>query len=431
MTQPALARLAYLVVLLVATLSGVELDPDVGRVADRLSRVLHPDVQPADAVDGARNILLFAGWGLVWVLTAPVGRSVRTVAAATLTGAAVSVGVELVQLLSATRTPSVLDLTTNTVGALAGALIVVSVHRVAARRRRARSYLGLPAWVVAGPYAAAVLGEALIPLFRQTPVPGAWGGPWRRWEVSAAAFEWSSLTDWPWLDLPLFLPAGLLVVVALVEEGVPYRRAAGWTAAAGFAAMAAVEVAHGVLGLRIVAGAALLHGAALGLGAFLATVLVPPFTRRWRGARRAAVVAAVYAGVVLLWILRPYMPETDPGAVAAALRSDWWTPLRFLAMRLDLYSVMDVVTSFFLYLPLGALLAVWPLRRAGPLRAFLPALYLAAGAETLQLLVAARTLDVTDMLVNGAGVVAGWTLLRRARFPEREVIGSDQAGTGG
>lgn len=401
------------------------LDPEWAHALGRLGDALDPTIRPSDAVDGARNLLLFAGWGLVWLLTSPVGHVAVATAGATVTGAAISLSVEVVQLFSVTRTASVLDLATNTGGALLGALVVAGVQGLVAGRRPARSYLGLPAVAFAVPYATVVLGEALVPLFRQTPVPGGFGGPVSRTVASMAAFEWSSVLQWPWLDLPLFLPAGVLVVAALAENGVPYRRAAAWTATGGVLTMATVELAHGVLGLQIVIGAGLLHAVAIALGAVLAIRLVPPFTRRWRGGERAGVVAAAYVVVVLLWILRPYVPETDPAALVEELSSGWWRPLAFLASRLDVYSVMDVVTSFFLYLPVGALLAVWPLRRRGLLRGPLPALYLAAVAEGLQLLVAARTLDITDMLVNGAGVLVGWRLMRRAGFPVRGSMGAE------
>lgn len=417
-----LARVAYLLVLLIATLTSVELDLDPGRIGERLQGVLDPRITARDAVDGARNIVLFAGWGLVWILTAPRGRRSVAVLAATATGAAVSVSVELVQLLSATRTPSLLDVTTNTTGSFFGAVAATGLAVAVRTRRRARSYIGVPASVVAGAYGIATLGEALIPLFRKTPVPGAWGGPLHRFAVSASAFEWRTAFDLPWLDLLLFLPAGFLATLALVEEGLSYRRAALWTAGAGSAAMVAAELGHGVIGLPMSVGAALLHAAAIAAGAAIATRVIPPFTRRWRGAARVRVGLLAYGAVVLLWILRPYLPETDPGAVVAKLAADWWAPLQFLALRADLYSVMDVMTSFFLFLPLGAALAAWPLRRTGWLRGVLPALYLAAAAELLQLLVAGRTLDITDILVNGAGVAVGWAILRRAGFGTRGTL---------
>ena len=90
-----------------------------------------------------------------------------------------------------------------------------------------------------------------------------------------------------------------------------------------------------------------------------------------------------YGWVLLLWALRPFAPETSLAAMGAKLTNDWWVPLRFLGQRVDLFSVVDVVSPFFLYLPLGGLLAVWPLARRGWLANFWPAVYLARGHGAL------------------------------------------------
>ena len=410
------ARVAYGAVLALATLSFMGLDLDPGAVADRLRRMLVPSVSARDAIDAARNVALFAGWGLVWVLTAPRGRMRASLAGAVLTGAAISLSVELVQLLSWTRRASVLDLATNTVGALVGAgAVVLAAWGLEARRRR-RLMVGVPALAFAGAYGLAVLGEALVPLFRQATVPGAWGGPFRRFTASASHFEWSSLAGLPVSDIPVFLPAGALVVVALVEEGVGRWRAAAWAALAAVALMAAAEVGHGFLGTPILAGSALLHSLAVAAGALLAAALLPRVEGRWDERGRTRFAALSYTAALLLWTFRPYRLETSPRGIVAELTSEWWIPLRALAQRMDVFSVIDVANGFLLYLPLGALLAVWPVRRRGPLSGVLPALFLAVAAELAQLLVVGRTLDITDMLVQAAGATVGWLLLRRADY---------------
>ncbi|HET9947990.1 MAG TPA: VanZ family protein, partial [Longimicrobiales bacterium] len=86
------------------------------------------------------------------------------------------------------------------------------------------------------------------------------------------------------------------------------------------------------------------------------------------------------------------------------------------AARRDLFSAVDVVVSFGLYVPLGAVLAVWPLGRGGAARAFLPAVLLSATLELAQAAIEARTLDITDFLVQTAGAAVGWAALRRAGF---------------
>lgn len=410
------ARVAYLAVLVLATLTSVRLDLDPGAVAQRLQRMLVPSISARDAVDAARNVALFGGWGVVWVLTSPRRRTRETLRGAVVTGAAVSLAVELVQLLSWTRNASVLDLATNTLGALVGAGAVVLAVRALEARRGRRLLIGVPALAFAAAYAVVVLGEALVPLFRQWTLQGASGGPGRRFAAAAAQFEWSSLQALPTMDVLVFLPAGILLAVALVEEGVDRGAAAVWATVGGLALMVAAEVGHGFLGLPMVAGAALLHALAVGAGAFLGVWLLPTFVRRWGLPERPRLVLAGYAVTLLLWTFRPYRLHTSPSAVAAELTTDWWIPLRALSIRVDAFSVIDVVNGFLLYLPLGALLAVWPLRRGGALAGALPAVYLAVAAELAQLLVVGRTLDVTDILVQAAGAWVGWLLVRRAGF---------------
>jgi VanZ family protein len=91
-------------------------------------------------------------------------------------------------------------------------------------------------------------------------------------------------------------------------------------------------------------------------------------------------------------------------------------------MRMDFFSVVDVCSPFFLYLPFGALLAVWPLRRQGPLRGPLPGVYLAIAFEALQVLIAGRLPDITDALVQASAVLVGWAIMRRTGYPKRGVL---------
>lgn len=88
-----------------------------------------------------------------------------------------------------------------------------------------------------------------------------------------------------------------------------------------------------------------------------------------------------------------------------------------------MYTVADVCVPFFLAVPLGALLAVWPLRRSGLLRTALPGIYFAAALEAGQLFIIGRSPDMTDFLVVAAGVVTGWLIVRRAGFqPHGELL---------
>lgn len=409
-------RATYVAVLFLATLSWFGLDADPRAVLGRLGRMLDPSVSARDAIDGARNVLLFAGWGLVWMVTAAPGRIGTVLRNAVLTGAGLSLLVEGLQLFSDSRTASVLDLVTNTLGTALGALALVAMVLALSTRRGQKSFVGVPAAVFALSCALALAGEALVPLYRQEMAPWAVGGPLQRLSSALLELRWGAFATWPFGDLLLFLPGGAFAVAALSEAGLPYRRSAAWAAAGALLLFAGAEVAHGALGMEILGGAALIHAAAAAAGGALAAWGLPAFTRAVRGADRPRLLLGAYLAWCMLWALRPYALESSPGAVAAKFATEWWIPLRFLGSRVDMFSVVDVVGGFFLFLPLGALLAVWPLRLRGALGAFLPALWFAAALEASQTLILGRTLDITDFLVQAAGAVIGWTVVRRAGF---------------
>lgn len=398
------ARAAYLVVLLTATLTPFVFDGDVGRAIARVHDAFRPTVSGTDAIDGARNVVLFAGWGAVWAITSR-GPLLRVLASATLTGLVASVSVETAQLFSDNRKASILDVITNTTGAFAGAFALLLMVVIARERKGARSYVGIPTLTLAGAYWAAVTLEAIIPLFRQLPVEGAGGGPLGRTAAVLAHFSFSSIAAIPLEDLLLFLPAGFFAVAALAELGASYRDASARVIGAGTISMSLAELVHAPIGLPIELGALLLHCAAIALGAWAAVRSLPLLTNALRGAQRVKTLYITYASLLALWSWRPWHPELSATAIVAKLDTDWWMPLGMLGGRFDLFSVVDVCLPFFLYLPLGALLAVWPLRRLGPMSGPLPGLWLALGLEVGQLFVSGRSLDATDLLIAASGVL--------------------------
>lgn len=409
------ARAAYLVVLLIATLTPFVLDVDGGRILARLGNAFRPGVSGVDAIDGARNVVLFAGWGAVWALTGR-GALIRVLASATLTGMLASITVETLQLFSENRKASILDVFTNTIGAFAGALVLVLMVVVARQRKGTKSYFGIPALTFAGAYGTSVVLEAIIPLFRQLPVAGAGGGPLGRAAASFAAFSLKSIRTLPLEDLPLFFPAGAFAVAALAELGYSYRDAVKRTVLGAAILMALAELAHAPIALPIEIGSFLLHTAAIGLGAWAAARGLPALTNVLRGRERARAFYLAYAVLLALWSWRPWHPEFSLSAIVAKFGTEWWMPLGMLGGRFDLFSVTDICLPFFLFLPLGALLSVWPLARSGPLKGPLPGLWLALALEVGQLFVAGRSLDVTDVLVQGSAVLIGYTIIRRAGY---------------
>ena len=383
-------------------------------MAVRLARALDPQVGARDAIDALRNLALFAGWGVVWMATSPAGRTNRQLLQALLSGAAISVGVETAQLFSAVRNASLLDVFTNTVGTALGALTFVVMVRLAAERRERKSFVGIPALTIAGTYGLACVLEAAVPLFRQDEVFGASGGPFMRARVVLATFEWRSLLDLPIEDFFLFLPAGLFAVAALSEAGKSYPTARRRTILLGAFLAVLAELFHAPNGQPVIAGAALVHALAVAAGAVLAARFLPAWSQALRGAARPRSVLRLLGGLIALWALRPWVPEFLP--LSERLSHDWWIPLAALGGRMDVFSVVDVVAPFCLYVPLGAVLAVWPWRRQGPMSGLWPAAYLAFATEALQLVVQGRFVDVTDPLIQLSGAAIGWTIIRRAGY---------------
>jgi glycopeptide antibiotics resistance protein len=407
---------------LLATLWPFHLDPDLGRAAERMARAFRPELRGGDVIDGARNLVLFGGWGLVWAVTGRGGLP-RLLLNATLTGGLVSLTVEAMQCFARDRFASILDLTSNTLGAFAGALTLVLLALAVRSRKDARSYLGLPMMTFAGAYGLACALEAFVPLFRQSTVPGAWGGPLQRLAVTWRALDArASLLDPPLGNALLMAPAGALFVAALAELGLGSGWAVVLATLAGALTASLAEIGHGMLGMPLDLGALATNAVAASVGAVAMAAALPALTRRHRGAARVRAFLAAYAGLMLLWSLRPYLPELSPATWAAKLARPWWIPLASLGMRRDFFSVVDVCAPFFRFLPLGALLAVWPMARTGPWRGPLPAIWLAAATEFAQVFVAGRMLDITDMLVPAAGAAVGWAILRRAGYPERGVL---------
>ena len=414
-------RIAYLLILLLATLTNLDPALDAGAAAARAGDALHVRLTPRDALDAVRNLVLFAGWGLVWMATAQGGAALRSLVLAVLTGVAVSVGVETAQLFSDVRRASPFDVLYNGAGAAAGAIVVVVAVRRLAGRRAERSFVGLPAALFAGGYGMAVLGEALIPLFRQER-HAVWGNPLSRLAYSVRAIEPTTFGVLPLSEIVLFLPAGFFLAAAISEAGNGYRRSA-WTAAVvGSALIVVTEVVRGAASVMIPAGPIIVHVASVAAGAAAAALLLPRITRTFRGAERPQLLFAVYAGILALWNLRPYIPETDPSAWLAQLTGHWWMPMAFATARMDLFSVIDVTNGFFLFLPVGGLLAVWPFRRTGAWSGIVPGIVLAAAVEATQLFVAGRTLALADVLIGAAGVWTGWVIVRRAGYPVRGQI---------
>jgi glycopeptide antibiotics resistance protein len=410
------ARVAYLLVILVATLTNLGFEPSLVDVHLRLIRALQVSPQMHDVVDAARNIVLFAGLGAVWLATTRSPHPLRSIMRVTLLGCALSIGVETLQLFSPIRNASILDVITDTIGTFAGAAGTLAALEAGRARLHRESYVGIPAFIFAVSYAAAVAMEAFLPLLRQNLLRNLGGGPGARIGRALAAFDPHSLVQLPFTDFILFFPAGVFAVAAAAELGKSPRATWPLVSLVGAIVMIGIEVAHGVASAPILLGAIVMHVIAISAGAFVAARFLPAFLSRLDMRARPRFVLVAYAAVIMAWSWRPFHLEIDRASMMAQFSVRHLVPLRALALRADLFSVTDVIAQFVLFLPLGALLAGWPLRRSGAFRALLPALYLSIILEVGKILVAERFMDVTHILIQCAGAAIGWMLVRRAGY---------------
>jgi glycopeptide antibiotics resistance protein len=410
------ARLAYVVIVLLATLANLHASADLTAVHGRLIRALTPSLTWRDAVDGLRNVVLFAGLGAVWVVTSLSGRATREIRPATLISFLLGATAEGLQLLSPVRTSSIIDVATNTLGGFAGAVATVGLLATIQHARRDKSYLGIPMLLVAAPYALAAECEALAPLFHSAPLPMMQGGPLTRLTIALGAampLDWSEI---PLVDVPLFGAAGFLLVALLRERGQSFREAVPTVVFGAGAVMVVSHVMHGAFSLAVRWEAIATDAASIALGAWAAWRWLGPITREHRGAARVRLMMIAYAVLLVLWGWRPFAIETSGRVIADQITPLALTPLESLAERVDVFSALHVMQQFLLYLPVGALLAVWPLRRVGRLANLRPGVWLAAVIELGHIVVAGRTFDVTNFLLAVAGLAVGWVAVRRCGF---------------
>lgn len=139
------ALVLSLAIIAVATLTNRELGGAVAASAQTdtaatagnaaLNSILHA-TESRLAADAIANVLLFIPFGVAAGLLV-TGRTTRRIALTVAAGAAISLAIELAQLtgIVAGRVASPLDVATNTIGALAGALIAVHAYTLLFPRR--------------------------------------------------------------------------------------------------------------------------------------------------------------------------------------------------------------------------------------------------------------------------------------------------------
>jgi glycopeptide antibiotics resistance protein len=420
----AAARAAYVCIVLIATLTDLRFSSDMTAAAARLARAFTPSLSWRDAIDGLRNVVLFAGLGAVWVVTSLSGKIADEIRRATIAGVLLSATVEGMQVFSIRRTASLIDVGTNTLGALGGALALAMFILSLRRARGARSYIGVPAFLAASCYALATLCEQVTPLFHSAPARGL-GGPLARLHLALASEPPLSLGAVPLVDLILFAPASFLLVAMLSERGRPAGRSWPIVAVLGSVVAFVAAPVRGMGGLPLLWEASLTDAVAVTFGAWAAYRWLPALTSSLRGQARAGAALFGYAGLLLLWGWRPFLPQMQGSAIVEQFTLVHFVPLASLAERVDVFSAMHVGQQFLLYVPLGGLLAVWPLRLRGRWSNLWPGLALAVFIELGHAIIVGRYLDVTNALLAGAGLTLGWVVVRRSGYaPYGAVLGA-------
>lgn len=415
-------RVAYLVCIGIATLLHLGFDGSLANASDRLQRAIDPSLGFKDVVDAVRNVALFLGWGATWVLTSDAPTTRRDVIIATLTGMLASVSVESVQLFSAFRTASFVDVATNTAGSLLGALALWLIERRAIGDMRRGTMIGIPGWLPASALLLTAFGLAFAPSGRASMTVAWVSSPLARAravsEMAAIDVPWTALAT----DACAWLIVGIIVAVAIDDRAgrIRWGQLVAWLVLVPGLIVSA-HVGRAMAGLRREESSAMVQSVAVAFGLLLGLLVVP----RWRAAvtarsNRALHLTMLAAAFGMLMSWSPASWAARSGATAFSWRQ--LVPMMSLFQRQDLSSVFLVLQKAGLGAAVGACLAAR--KRLGEPRPGLRAAVLyAAVLELGQFFVPGRYPDVTDILITGSAACLVAVLIERAdrgaRQPDR------------
>lgn len=406
-------RAAYLLCIVLATLLPLSVDPLLAHAFRRLIRAVVPVLRVQDVIDGARNIALFFGWGAIYALTARVPLTRRDVGHATFIGMLASLSVETAQLFAPTRYASLLDVLTNTLGSLFGALTLWLVERRARSDVRRGTMIGVPGWLPAGAVLMVAFGLTFAPPNRAGLVLSWAGSPWGRLQAVRSLDPLMVPASALIIDGLTWLTVGLTVAVAISDRTgmIRRRQLLAWLVLApGLLVLA--HLGRGMVGLQREQITAPLQVACLALGLLTGLLAVPAWRRRFT----ARTVRAGHVGVLIMLLSAaiawtPQLHGADPGR--SRLTWSQFIPMMSLLQRQDLESVFLVLQRAGLGAALGACLAAR--RRLGvPYPRLRAVVGFAAALEAGQLLVPGRYADITDVMITSAGAILVATLVERA-----------------
>ncbi|MEQ9500693.1 MAG: VanZ family protein [Deltaproteobacteria bacterium] len=418
------------------TLEGISWIPGWDAKRDRIWSI--PDMVQNVVLFGPFGFFGFVGLGFIRRRGAIVGAL-----AMGFLGLALSLSVEALQTMSATRSPSTTDLLTNFLGALGGgiaaAIYVVHLEArlVRALRETARERPGL---LILLAYFAAITLGSLAPFIPTLDLSTVW--------ENVKAFR----AD-PWGAKPFgaLITDGLLfgaLAYLTAKELPPYLSSKRWMfktqpiAPASAAIFAFVLVSTLALALEAAQMIIIGHSPGLqdavvgmllaGVGAGLAAGLpggIRPATELGELTRRTPWLVLAFA------ILAPTTRAMSPfifQTVGQGLEeiTVWqWVPFWALFQNINVSTFRNVFEAAAFYLPLGY--AVHALGRR-PRVGFVVCLVLGETLELLQIPVVGRVFDITEGLYAGLmGLVGAWILtsLSTPDAPTRPAMNIDDAKT--
>ncbi len=422
-TRPRGARISAVGALLAAwtafivygTLLPFRFTTDIGPAAEKARAAVVTLRTPAPRADVASNILLFLPWGLLFAGRpgSRAGRPGAAILGAAAGGFVLSGLVEGAQLFAPGRTPSLVDLGTNTLGAALGAAVGWPLARrawPAWSPALARLASGRPLAALAVAAGLGLLADGLSPfdvsldpgdlkaaIKRARPLP--FGPPVGGGEAMGDPWGWGRQgVAWALV--------GGLFALAMKEAGATRPRAlvAAVTSGGGLALL--IEAAQLAITSRSADMTAAFF-AACGSSAGAGAVLALPARRPgwWAGPALAAWAVAV---ALAAWT-PPHLAPRDHWQPRWSQLVPFWMYYR----HTDLAAIADLIRAVLGFVPLGALLAARH-PRLSALRAAAVGLGLGLVLEAGQLALVDRTADVTDSLSAGAGAAVGVALCRWA-----------------
>jgi VanZ family protein len=373
--------------------------------------------------DAYSNVLLFMPWGfLLAIWRASRGSNwLLAVAWALLSGACLSGFVEIVQLFAPGRYTSLIDLTTNTLGAVMGALIGWPLARwiwpIASVRIR-QLLLSRPVAACALAVMVGLVVAELTPtyvkheeqrtaakLMRVRLIPfGLLSGE----RLRAAALRWSAET------LTWALIGGLFVLAAR-ESGRDGVRAVVWAVPFAGCLALVVEFMQLIVPGRDVDGTSVaLAFAGSALGAIIVAHPATRDPRRWimpaLGIWCVAILLGAWSPLRFAW--------PDPPFWRTEMLVPFWS---YFGSR-NIEDLTDVIGQAMVFVPLGALLAAHSWRQTF-LRTVLFGFALGLLLEFGQVFLPDRTADMSDAISAAAGAGLGSALWRWGQFARNSSMG--------